>query len=40
MLRITAEGFKQAAQYVGDVLPSVVTIATQIASVITKITGA
>jgi tRNA C32,U32 (ribose-2'-O)-methylase TrmJ len=40
MLRITAEGFKQAAQHVADVLPSVVTIATQIASVITKMTGA
>jgi tRNA C32,U32 (ribose-2'-O)-methylase TrmJ len=40
MLRITAEGFKQAAQHVADVLPSVVTIATQIASAITKITGA
>jgi len=40
MVRITAEGFKQAAQSVADVLPTVLSIATQIASAVTKLTGA
>ena len=39
MLRITGEGLKQAAQNLADVMPTVLTIATQIVATITRLTG-
>jgi septation ring formation regulator EzrA len=38
-IKITGEGLKQAAQNLADVLPSVVTIATQIILAVSKLTG-
>ena len=39
MLQITGEGLKQAAQNLADVMPAVVTIASQIILTVTKLTG-
>ena len=36
---ITGEGLKQAAQNLADVMPTVLTIATQIVATITRLTG-
>ena len=38
-IKITGEGLKQAAQNVADVLPTVVTIATQIVMAVYKLAG-
>lgn len=40
MLQISGEGLKQAAQNLAEVMPTVVTIASQIVMTITKLTGA
>lgn len=39
LLQISAEGLKQAAQNLADVLPTVVTIATQIVTTVMKLGG-
>jgi hypothetical protein len=40
MLQITGEGLKKAAENLKDVLPTVVTIATQIVMAVAKLTAA
>jgi len=40
MLQITGEGLKQAAQNLADVMPTVVTIASQIVVAVAKLTSA
>lgn len=40
MLQISGEGLKQAAQNLAEVMPTVVTIASQIVMTIAKLTGA
>ncbi len=40
MLRITGEGLKQAASNLAEVMPAVVTIASQIVMTIGRLTGA
>lgn len=40
MLQISGEGLKQAAQTLGEVMPTVLTIASQIVMTIAKLTGA
>ena len=39
MLKITGEGLKQAAQNLAEVMPTVVTIATQIVMAVGRLTG-
>ena len=39
MLQISGEGLKQAAQNLAEVMPTVLTIASQIVMTITKLTG-
>jgi len=39
MLQISGEGLKQAAQNLAEVMPTVITIASQIVMSITKLTG-
>jgi hypothetical protein len=38
-IKITGEGLKQAAQNLADVLPTVVTIATQIVLAVSRLAG-
>jgi len=39
MLQITGEGLKQAAQNLAEVMPTVVTIASQIVMTVAKLTS-
>jgi len=39
LLQISGEGLKQAAKNIGDVLPTVVSIAVQIVAAVTKLTA-
>jgi len=39
MIRITGEGLKQAAQKLAEVLPTVMTIASQIVVTVVKLTS-